>query len=229
MPIDANTSDDIVDEVLCTTKTEYRILLELKLISTEFSTGSLYVVPSKNNSLLWNGIIFMRSGVFKNAILRFTVQLEGTYPNTKNTPEIKLEFPIDHPLISPDTFIFDSSHAFPSWNESEHLYTLLKFFKYCLENFDFCCNLPPEKVVNIEAVSLYTKDKKEFNQKVEETVARSVNEIFTPAGDDNCFSFDRNSIEEDEEIHQSILDNMKNITDNLPESFSFLFDRRTVN
>ena len=89
--------------------------------------------------------------------------------------------------------------------------------------------MPPEKVVNIEAVNLYTKDKKQFHQKVEETVARSVNEIFTPTGDDNCFSFDRNSIEEDEEIHQSILDNMKNITDNLPESFSFLFDRRTAN
>ena len=29
MPIDANSSEEIMDEVLCTTKTEYRILLEL--------------------------------------------------------------------------------------------------------------------------------------------------------------------------------------------------------
>ncbi|KAG5667967.1 hypothetical protein PVAND_015926 [Polypedilum vanderplanki] len=226
MPIDANSSDEIIDEVLCTTKTEYRILLELKLISTEFNTGSIYIIPSKSNSLLWNGIYFIRSGPYKDAILRFKIQLETNYPNQKTPPELKLEFPIEHPLISPDTQIFDSSHAFPTWNESEHLYSFLKYFKYAMENFDFCVNLPIEKIINIEIAELYKKDQKEFKEKAKEMIVKSVNQIFIPTGDENIFSYDRNSIEEDEEIHQSILENMKTVADNLPESFSFLFDNR---
>lgn len=138
--------------------------------------------------------------------------------------------PFEHPLINPKTLIFDSSHAFSSWNESEHLYTLLKYFKYCLENLDFCCSLPADKIVNMEVVEAYTKDKQDFKIKAQEKIARSVDEVFANNSEtENIFTFDRNSIEEDEEIHQSILDNMKNIADNLPENFSFLFDRRGIN
>lgn len=179
----------------------------------------MYLLPTKENSLFWNGIVFVRAGIYKNAILRFSVHLEKSFPTQKTAPVLKLlSMPIDHPLISPETLIFDSSHAFPSWNESEHIYTLLKYFRYCLEHFDFCCSLP--KKVNMVVVDAYTKDKKEFQRKAQEAIARSVNEIFTEVGSDNCFSFDRSVLDEDTEIYQSILENMKNIKD-LPESFSF--------
>jgi hypothetical protein len=81
----------------------------------------------------------------------------------------------------------------------------------------------------MDIVDAYTKDKQDFKIKAQEKVARSVDEIFSEGSTENCFTFDRNSIEEDEEIHQSILDNMKSIADNLPENFSFWFDRRGVN
>lgn len=82
----------------------------------------------------------------------------------------------------------------------------------------------------MDVVDAYTKDKQDFKIKAQEKVARSVEEIFSgESGSENLFSFDRNSIEEDEEIHQSILDNMKSIADSLPENFSFLFDRRGIN
>lgn len=205
------------------------ILTFRKLISSEFQTGSLYVLPTKSNSLFWNGMIVIRSGVYKNAILRFTVQLESSFPNQKTPPVLKmLSMPLEHPLISPDTFVFDSSHAFPSWSDSEHLYTLMKYFKYCLENFEFCCSLPTGSIVNMDIVDIYTKDKEEFQRKTQQAVTSSVNEIFNEVGSENCFSFDRSVLEEDTEIHQSILENMKNLVEQ-PESFSFLHDRRGVN
>lgn len=81
----------------------------------------------------------------------------------------------------------------------------------------------------MDIVDAYMKDKQNFKIKAQEKIARSVDEVFSgDASAENCFTFDRNSIEEDEEIHQSILDNMKSIADNLPENFSFLFDRRGI-
>jgi hypothetical protein len=95
---------------------------------------------------------------------------------------------------------------------------------------EFCCSLSSDKkLANPDALESFQKDNAEFLQKAQQMCVRSVNEVFALSDDENCFTFDRDAVEENEEVQQSILDNMKNIADNLPQSFSFLFDRRGLN
>lgn len=187
----------------------------------EFPSGSIYVMPTKN-SLLWDGIIFVRSGPFKNGIFRFVVQLETNFPTQKSAPIIKLLNPIDHPLVSPETLIFDSSSAFPTWSENDHIYEILKFFKYAFENLDYCCN-QVQRPPNTNAVELYNNDRQKFSDMSRETVTSSVNDIFNSDDKHHIFSFDKSIV--DEGLHEQIIENMKSLSDSC-ENFSFSFERR---
>lgn len=194
-----------------------------KLLASEFSSGSIYVMPTKN-SLTWDGIVFVRCGVYKNGIFRFLLQLDLTFPSQKIPPTIKLLSPLLHPLISDETLIFDSSSAFPTWSENDHIYEILKFFKYALENVDYCCN-QIQRTSNLNAVELWNNDRQKFMEYRDETVTRSVNEIFNSDSnnDKNVFAFDKSII--DEGLHEQIIENMKSLSDTC-ENFSFSADRR---
>src|SRR5690349_6769091 len=108
-------------------------------------------MPTKNQSLLWDGILFVRSGPFKAGIFRFTLQLDPGFPLQNSPPMLKLLDPVLHPLVAEETLIFDSSPAFPIWSENDHIYELLKFFKYAMENLDYCCN-QVQRPTNTDAV-----------------------------------------------------------------------------
>lgn len=192
---------------------------------SEFSTGSVYVMPSKSQSLNWDGIIFVRVGPLKNGIFRFVLQLDSAFPSQKTPPTIKLLSPLIHPLISLDTLVFDSSSAFPVWSENDHIYELLKFFKYSLENLEFCCT-QVQRHSNSSAVEMFTSDRQKFLDIAKESVTTSVNEIFTSNVNDDknhIFSFDKTIV--DEGLHDQILENMKSLSDTC-DNFSFSFERR---
>lgn len=197
-----------------------------KLLMSEFASGSVYVMPTRNHSLLWDGIIFVRSGALKNGIFKFALQLESNFPSQKSPPVIKLLTPLVHPLISDETLIFDASSAFPTWSDNDHVYEILKFFKYALENVDYCCS-QIQRPTNPSAVELYNSDRQKFLELAREAVTRSVNEIFNSNGNDDkqhVFSFDKSIV--DEGLHEQILENMKSLSDDSSDNFSFSFERR---
>ena len=196
---------------------------------TEFDAGGVYIMPQRANSKELEGIFFVRSGLFKNAVFRFNLVLDSNYPQQKNAPVITLNtnVPVSHPLIHPQTLVFDSSSAFPVWNE-DHIYELLKFFKYSFENMDYSCAVNHPS--NHAAVDLYNKDREQFSENAKETVTRTINEVFASnevasASNKNfIFSYDKSINEEN--LHDQILENMKNFSDSSIENFSFSFDRR---
>lgn len=193
-----------------------------KLLSSEFPTGSVYVMPTKNKSLLWDGILFARAGPFKTGIFRFTLHLESTFPAQKSPPTIKLLDPLTHPLVAEETLIFDSSPAFPTWSENDHIYELLKFFKYAIENLEYCCS-QVQRPSNTDAVELYNNDRQKFLEMAQETVTKSVNDIFTSDDKQHVFSFDKIIV--DEGTHEQILENMKSMSDT-SDNFCFSYERR---
>lgn len=176
--------------------------------------------------MIWDGIIFVRSGVYKNGIFRFTIQLEASFPLQKSSPIIKLLSPLLHPLISEESLLFDSSSAFPAWSENDHIYELLKFFKYCIENIDYCCT-QVKRFSSLNAVELCTNDRNNFIKMSQEIVAKSVNGTFNsdPLDDkkQDVFTFDKSTV--DETLHDQILENMKSLSDSC-DTFSFSSDRR---
>lgn len=183
-------------------------------------------MPSKSQSLNWDGVIFVRAGPFKNGIFRFTIQLDASFPAQKSPPVIKLiATSLSHPLISPDTLIFDTSSAFPTWSENDHIYEILKFFKFALENLDYCCT-QVQRYSNVSAVELYNGDRQKYLDEARETATKSVNEIFTNNVNDDkqhIFSFDKNIV--DDGLHDQILENMRSLSDTA-DNFSFSFERR---
>lgn len=191
-------------------------------MSSEFATGSVYVMPTKNQSLIWDGILFARAGPFKGGVFRFTLHLESTFPAQKSPPTIKLCDPLTHPLVSEETLILDSSPAFPTWSENDHIYELLKFLKYVIENLDYCCS-QVQRPANTDAVELYNNDRQKFIEMARETVTKSVNEIFTNDDHQHIFSFDKSIV--DEGMHEQIIENMKSLSDTC-DNFSFPFERR---
>lgn len=191
---------------------------------SEFATGGMFIMPKKSNSLIIEGIYFCRSGLFKNAIFRFTLLLEKTFPHQK-TPVLKLQCPLLHPLVSEETCIFDCSSAFPEWSENDHLYELLKFFKYSMENIEYSCGLP--NAVNPNAVQMYNNDREKYLNICKETVTQSMNDVFNADEkdtNDNFFNFDKTLI--DENLQEQIIENMKNFNDLSLNDFSFSFERR---
>lgn len=192
---------------------------------SEFASGSVYVMPTKNHSLIWDGIIFVRSGPLKNGNFRFVLHLESTFPSQKFPPVIKLLTPLVHPLVSDDTLIFDTSSAFPTWSDGDHIYEILKFLKYALENIDYCCT-QIQRPSNPAAVEFYNKNRQKFLELSRETVTRSVNEVFNSNENNdkqNVFSFDKSIV--DEGLHEQIIENMKSLSDS-SDNFTFSFDRR---
>lgn len=173
---------------------------------------------------MWDGVIFCRSGIYKNGIFRFALNLEEKFPSQKNPPQIKLLTPLLHPLIHEETLVFDSSPAFPSgWSESDHIYELLKFFKYALENIDYCSHVATP--ANANAVELLNNDRQKFLEISRDAAARSVSEIFNSNTTDEShfFAFDKSIVEDG--LQEQILENMKSLSDSC-DSFSFSFDRR---
>lgn len=189
---------------------------------SEFATGGCYLMPQKSNSFKLEGILFVRSGIFKNGVFRFTLSLESTFPQQKFAPIIKLSDPLVHPLVSPDSQVFDSSSAFPTWSDNDHIYELLKFFKYGIENIEYSCAVT--RPSNPNAVEFYNKDRQKFLETCRESVTKSVNEIFTSNDAENIFTFDKSFIEE-EGLHDQILENMKSFSGS-SENFQFSFERR---
>ena len=54
------------------------------------------------NSHLWNGVFFVRTGLLKNGIFRFTLELDDDYPNTSNAPVTNFNFFFDISMITND-------------------------------------------------------------------------------------------------------------------------------
>lgn len=191
---------------------------------SEFPNGGMYIMPNKSNSLIIEGIYFPRIGLFKNAIIRFSILLEKTFPHQK-TPVLKLDQSVLHPLVSEDTGVFDCTSAFPEWSENDHLYELLKFFKYSMENIEYSCGLPSP--VNHTAVQMFTQDREKYLEKCKETVTQTMNDVFN-AGEkdehDHFFRFDKTLI--DENLQEQIVESMKNFNEVSLNDFSFSFERR---
>lgn len=55
------------------------------MVESEKLNG-IYVIPSYENSKIWFGVLFVRSGVFNGAVFRFNVLLPDNFPDDKILP-----------------------------------------------------------------------------------------------------------------------------------------------
>lgn len=196
------------DDLQANIQQEFKIIAELKMIQKENIAG-VYVIPSYESSFVWFGVIFVRSGYYRDGIFRFNISLPKDFPNTTDVPTVIYQSELIHPLICPYTGILNIADAFPTWNPSEHhLWQLLKYIQFIFAHPVACLSNATVKISNQEAAELIRTQKlTEFEEKIKECVRISKDKIYDdpPTDDKHYITFSMF----DEEIHRLVLEKIK--------------------
>ncbi|XP_058117141.1 protein crossbronx homolog [Anopheles ziemanni] len=197
---------DAHDKLLETVLQEYKILTEYERLQSE-DLGGVYVTPSYENPFLWFGVIFVRDGMYKNGVFRFTVSLPSRFPNDSSVPVVTFQSEVFHPLISPTNGVLDLTDAFPKWRSGEnHVWQILKFVQFILQNLDDH-TIQTTQIANNDAYELLLERRSEFLQRIECCIEDSQKKLYDlPATPDrNYICFDRFN----PDVHGPVLESMK--------------------
>eukprot|EP00741_Cyanophora_paradoxa_P006749 tig00001038_g6527.t1 len=143
---------------------EYLLLIEYKHLRTHCS-GGVYVLPSNDSILRWDGVLFIRDGPYRGGIFRFVINIPEAYPDVR--PHARFTTKVFHPRVAPNGDV-DLSHEFPSWTRNNSMAQLLEVLKKLFQ--------PPlrlEGAINREAAELYSGDAEGFAARVEACVLNS--------------------------------------------------------
>ncbi|CAG9826301.1 unnamed protein product [Diabrotica balteata] len=164
-------------------KQEYVILAEYKMVQNENIPG-VYVIPSKESSLVWFGVIFVRSGCYEEGIFRFTIFLDEEFPDS-GRPKVIFHTKIFHPVIDADSGELNLLKAFPQWSKlEEHVWQVVKYIHWIFLDMDRSV----EHAVNTEAAEMYKNNLQEFKEKAAELIKESKSHLFDePAVDDKHY------------------------------------------
>lgn len=154
-----------LNKIYKTYRQEYIILAEYNMIQSEDIQG-VYVLPSRENPLVWFGVIFTRSGPYKNGVFRFSILLDENFPDCEH-PRVLFHSKVLHPVINPENNELNLLGAFPVWQKNEqHIWQVLKYIQWIFVNIDASV----KHSVNKEASELVTKNKEAFIAKAQELV-----------------------------------------------------------
>lgn len=117
----------------CSLSSEFSLVRENILSQNERIT-QLYVIQSENNPYLWLGALFIDTGIYAGAVMRFIIMIDDTYPDCP-CPRVLFEPIPYHPLVDINTGYLDTKNAFPDWSSRTHrLHYLLSFIKRVIHN-----------------------------------------------------------------------------------------------
>jgi ubiquitin-protein ligase len=144
---------------------EYALMAEYNMIQKEKIPG-VYVMPSAKSALVWNGVMFVRQGIYQDGIFRFTVNIPANFPDC-DCPSITFTPPVYHPVIDPSTGSLDIIRAFHKWRRSvNHLWQILLYARRVFFKID------TKEPLNPEAADLYVNSPDVFRQRVTECIVQ---------------------------------------------------------
>lgn len=115
-------------------------------------------MPKINAIREFEGVYFVRSGPFKEAIIRFILILPGYYP-TEGIPKIRIISRFVHPLLSVADKGFDFLKATKKVSDEPvrvmRITTVLGMFAECFDEL-FMYGLEESQCLNPAALQLYT-------------------------------------------------------------------------
>ncbi len=104
---------------------DYQIMLEFRHLKLHAPAG-VYILPSFDSLREWSGVLFVRSGVYKGGIFRFSMQLPRSYPANGACPRVLFQSRVFHPHVHPQTGQVDIlSHFGGHWVAGEHYIVLV--------------------------------------------------------------------------------------------------------
>lgn len=119
---------------------EQQLLIEYHNLKS-YSPSGIYTIPSINNINIWQGVIFIRQGYYKDGIFRFKIEIPYDYPNT--IPLLYFNDYVYHPLIDPITGQLSLSPQFPIWRPGkDFIFSLLGYMKKIFYSKDLWTCIP---------------------------------------------------------------------------------------
>lgn len=154
---------------------EYIILAEFQMLQSE-NVGGVYVIPSRENSFVWFGVVFVRNGLYRGGVFRFNINLPETFPSNEH-PKVVFTSHVFHPVVDANSMELNLLGGFPEWKKGEsHIWQILKYVTWIFEA------LPKsiEHSVNEEAAEIFKNDLETFKKHVEYCVKISMEKIYDP-------------------------------------------------
>ncbi len=75
----------------------------------------VYIVPSAKSTLIWFGVIFVRSGYYSGAVFKFRIHIPHDFPHNEKPPFVAFDPPIFHPLVDQRTGELEFNKFIPKW------------------------------------------------------------------------------------------------------------------
>lgn len=168
--------------LICTTHNyilEYSLIAEYNLLQNHPVPG-VYVIPSQNCCTTWNGVIFIRNGIYQGGAYRFTLDISNEFPDSV-APRVTFFPPVFHPMMDSESGQFDVNQGFQTWRRNtNHIYHILLFLRRSFYKISV------EQPLNPHAAVLYENDLELFKDKVERNMAKCRIALYSeqPSGQD---------------------------------------------
>eukprot|EP00731_Ephydatia_muelleri_P025967 Em0018g67a len=134
----------------------------------------VYVLPSDASSLIWYGLMFIRVGIYQNAIFKFTLSIPRNYPDG-GCPDFDFQSGVFHPLVDYVTGQLDTRSEFQKWRRDiNHIHNLLMYARNIFHTID------TTHAVNQEAARLYRHDFEKYKRRVQDSIEACRQEALNP-------------------------------------------------
>ncbi|KAJ2162143.1 hypothetical protein GGF46_000885 [Coemansia sp. RSA 552] len=154
--------------------------------------GGVYVAAQGGK---WYGVMFVRRGYWRDAVVRFEVDIPPAYPRVP--PEITLMTLVEHPLVRVDDGRFALDARFTQWTpHSNKIADALRFLKNSFK-YGVLRQLQARQCYNVAAYMRFKSDLSRFHERARHDAQRSRNPdvlyarpppdcpiIFSPLSDD---------------------------------------------
>ncbi len=153
---------------------DYKVTIEYKHLK-QHSPSGVYVLPSLTSLRFFHGVIFLRRGLYSNAIFKFTIELPPEYNEVNAWPRIVFSTDVYNPHVCHETGELDVKTAYPNWDPHRHyLVTVLTYLKkiFYMKTFG------DEVTANVEARNLSRSDPLAYRRNIEKCVRESLRCVY---------------------------------------------------
>ncbi|XP_013411457.1 uncharacterized protein LOC106174438 isoform X3 [Lingula anatina] len=157
---------------------EYSLLAEYNQLQKQKLPG-VYVIPSAKSALFWNGVLFIRQGLYQEGIFRFSLFIPENYPDG-DCPRLVFDPPVFHPVINPESGELDVKRAFQKWRRNvNHIWQVLLYARKIFYKID------TKNPWNPEAAVLYEQDLDLYKHKLAESIKLCKDRLYDPPESDD--------------------------------------------
>ncbi|KAF9259498.1 UBC-like protein [Marasmius fiardii PR-910] len=93
----------------------------------------MYILPSAESIMIWDGVLFVHQGYYSDAILKFKLSFPSKYP--ERPPKVQFITEVFHPLAAPDG-TFNITPQIRTWLPGQHhVFDILHFIKAAFKSY----------------------------------------------------------------------------------------------